>query len=146
MMPPRLPYWESRLAAFIETRRRQPFAWGSQDCCQLARALVEVLTGTDPAAGWGLRAYRTARGAASQLRRLGGLEALPARAGCVEVAVLLAQRGDVALVPNAGQPALGVVTSGGVAFAGEHGLCFVPLSVCTRAWRVGLNGVMGGPV
>jgi hypothetical protein len=137
MTSPRLQNWPSLLDAHIERIRRSPFAWGVQDCCQVARGCVLVVTGVDPAAGWGLRAYRTERGAASQLRRLGGLAALPVKAGCADVPLLMAGRGDVVLVPNAGRPALGVVLGRMVTFAGEHGLEFVPVEACGQAWRVG---------
>lgn len=136
-MRARLQDWPLRLDAYIEQRRCMAFAWGTHDCCQFARRDFEVLTGEDPAAEWDLRPYKTARGASAQLRRLGGVEALPAKAGCAEIAPLLAGRGDLALVPNAGRPALGVVLGTKVAFAGLHGLDFVPVTACAQAWRVG---------
>lgn len=129
--------WPARLHACIEQRRCMPFAWGVQDCCQFARRAFEAVTGADPAAAWGLRSYRSERTAAALLRRLGGIEALPAKAGCSEVPVLLASRGDVALVPNEGRPALGVVLGAKVAFPGAGGLHFVATAQSFKTWRVG---------
>lgn len=125
--------WPSRLDAYIEQRRRMPFAWGMQDCCQFAREGVRAITGADPAKGWGLRRYTTARGAASTLKRIGGVSALPARAGLEPVRVALARRGDV--VEREGT--LGICIGAHVAFAGEGGLIFTPVLDCTSAWRVG---------
>lgn len=137
MSTTRLQDWPLRLDAFVEQRRCMPFAWGSQDCCQFARHAVAALTGSDPAADWGLRPYRTAKGAAGQLARLGGIAALPGRAGLSEIPLLRAGRGDLALVPNAGRPALGIVLGAKVAYVGEQGLAFVPVTACTNTWRVG---------
>lgn len=133
----RVQDWSIRLPAYIEERRALPFAWGEQDCCQFARGAVVAVTGWDPASDWGLRAYRSPRGGLAQLARLGGVAALPLRAGFLDVPVLLAQRGDLALLDNAGDPALGVVLGDSAAFAGKQGLEFVPVAQCSRAWRVG---------
>lgn len=129
----RRPDWPVRLDAFIEQRRRTPFAWGVHDCCQFAREGVRALTGVDPAKGWGLRRYTTAKGAASTLKRLGGVAAIPERAGCMRLPrVALAQRGDI--VEREG--VLGICVGAHVAMPGATGLIFTSLLDCTSAWRV----------
>lgn len=139
-MKPRHQDWPLRLDVFIGSRLHRPFTRGRQDCCQFARQAVKVQTGHDPAKGWGLRPYKTARGALGQLARLGGLESLPERAGMAPVRVLLARRGDLVLVPNADRPALGVVLGAKVVYPGKDGLIFTALNACTAAWRVGGQG------
>lgn len=44
----RLPNWERRLYAFIEERRHQAFAMGTNDCVSFVRQAIEVMTGADP--------------------------------------------------------------------------------------------------
>lgn len=147
--------WEHRLVAYIAERRETPFAWGSQDCCRFACGGLAVQGLPDPMKG--VRAYKTARGAAGAIRRLGGTldEAatrLGARARLNEVAPAFAQRGsvvladiavgdlpvlaDVATAETEVLPALGLVGLDGVAlFAGHDGLVSRPLSTCRRAWN-----------
>jgi hypothetical protein len=130
--------WPRRLADFLASRYRTPFAWGTHDCCQTARAGVRAITGRDLGRGLGLRRYRTALGAAKQLARLGGIEAIPARAGLEEISITYARRGDVVLGPagSAGELALGLVVSDKAAFAAPEGFEYRPVLECKRAWRV----------
>lgn len=127
--------WDQQLNALVERRRHMPFRWGFHDCCQFARYAVEAQTGSDPAQEWKLRSYKTASGAARELRRLGGLENLPARAGAVEIRVTLARRGDIVLCPSGERFALGVCLGAMTAAPTKHGLVFIPTLECSRAWR-----------
>jgi hypothetical protein len=130
--------WPRRLADFLASRYRTPFAWGTHDCCQTARAGVRAITGRDLGRGLGLRRYRTALGAAKQLARLGGIEAIPARAGLEEIPITYAKRGDVVLGPvgTTRELALGIVIGDKAAFAGTEGLDYLAVLECRRAWRV----------
>lgn len=134
----RLPDWRARFAAYLQQRHCMSFAWGVHDCCQFARGDIIAITGRDPAASLKLRPYKTARGALGQLRRLGGVEAIPARLGLHEIALTYAQRGDLASgeVGSRAEVALGVVTGDKVAFACPEGLEFRPVTECRRAWRI----------
>jgi hypothetical protein len=89
--------------------------------------------------------YRDARGAARAMRKLGGTDvatsaaAIAARYRMPELStVLLAQRGDVALVESGQGPALGVVDFDGrhVLVPAEARVARVPLAGALRAWRV----------
>lgn len=131
----RLPDWPERLAAFIETRRHHAFAWGEHDCCQFARAGVAAMTGADPARALKLRRYKTARGAAAVLRRLGGLEHLPTAAGFAEIRVAMARRGDVVML-LCPEPTLGLCLGGEAAVPSTTGLTFYPALTAVRAWRI----------
>lgn len=101
MAQQRLNDWPSHLDAFLASRRLAPFAWGDNDCVLFAADAVLALTGVDPCAK--IRGkYKTARGAASALRKHGGMIAAVEKAtaglGAFAIAPAFAQRGDIALV------------------------------------------------
>lgn len=135
-LPLRAPDWPSRLAAHFDSRARQPFAWGSHDCCTFAADGVLAMTGADHLHD--LRgAYDTEMGAARILARLGGMEqAVSARLGPPLHNVALAQRGDLVLVDAEAGRAL-AICAGALAIApGVAGLQRVPIAGWRMAWRV----------
>lgn len=68
----RLPDWRARFAAEMDRQRREPFAWGGQDCALgLAAGAVEAITGVDAAADWRGR-YKTISGARRLVKQAGG--------------------------------------------------------------------------
>ena len=129
--------WESILAAAVESARTRSFNWGTHDCATWAFDLRRDLTsGDDTAALWRGR-YRTARGAARILRRLGWAsmsEAGIALLGVPLANVRLAQRGDLVLSPDA--TSFGVCLGAQVAFLAPEGLTLRTLSSCALAWRI----------
>lgn len=134
----RLENWPQRLHELIETRRRQPFVWGENDCCIFAlehgvRAVTGILLlpevprpRTAIAAGRFLlrRGYRDVFSLATEL--LGQPVPFPRMAG----------RGDVVGLESPGVKALGVCVGAACATPGSHGLLFVPRSFVVRAWRL----------
>jgi hypothetical protein len=128
------PDWHNRLIAVIRAAEKRPFLWGEHDCCLFAADCAEAMTGDNFAAGW-RGTYNSETGAKKALLRGGGsLEQVLAKY-LDEVPVKLAQRGDIAVVENAGSRCAGVVYAGGVWVPGETGLVCLrvkPLSV----WRV----------
>ncbi|EHV0577306.1 hypothetical protein KZ008_001638 [Salmonella enterica] len=126
--------WHNRLITVIRAAEKRPFLWGSHDCCLFAADCAQAMCGEDFAAGW-RGTYDSERGAKKAILRGGGsLEKVLARY-LDEVPVKLAQRGDIAVVENAGARCAGVVYSGVVWVPGENGLVSLrvkPLSV----WRV----------
>ena len=44
-MTVRLPDWPERLAAYVESRRSMPFAWGANDCVTFAAGAIHATTG-----------------------------------------------------------------------------------------------------
>lgn len=137
----RFPDWPTRLAALVDARLRQTFAWGSHDCCAFAGDNVLQITGTDALGG--LRGTWTSRTEALRLlHRLGGLQAAVTDVLGPPVAPQFARRGDlVALdtgVHNRGLRYVLAVCLGGQCVAPTHlGLrTFLP-SEATLAWRVG---------
>jgi hypothetical protein len=120
-----------------------PFAWGSHDCALAACTVIEAMTGHDPAAE--LRGtYDSETGALRAISRAGaeGLEDLAVRlaneCGFPPVAVLMAQRGDLVLIPTSEGPALGIVDMDGIhaVFPSEKNAVRRPLRQCGRAWRI----------
>ncbi len=141
--------WPTRLDEFIESRRNQPFAWGSNDCCLFACDAVLAMTGEDLAADF-RRKYSDARGAIQVLRDfLKGIgddaplvEALAVRVARIreikEIAPRFAQRGDVVLFEDAHGETLGLVSLSGddILAPGESELVRIPISSALRAWRI----------
>ena len=133
--------WPDRLAAFLEARRRAPFAWGTNDCVtfaadgvkQLRRDAVDII-----AADRG--AWATEDEAETLLASRGGLETaladLAAVADLPQVSPLLAARGDLVLARVGNQVLAGLVNGSTIAVTGAEGLQFVPARMAFRAWKV----------
>lgn len=138
----RVPNWPATLNAFIDENRARSFCYGEHDCCLFASNGVRALTGLDPAAKVFRGKYRDATGAMRLVRKHGGIEAIAARQceelGFAEVAVGLAQRGDVVLrdVDSPMKCAMGICCGKMSAFPSTDGLQFLPTAECRRAWRV----------
>lgn len=152
----RLEGWETRLAAVIEFARGKPYVLGSHDCFRVACMAVQALTGVDLWASWAGR-YRTRRQALALVARYaresgiaGGEVAGGADPFCIAFSRLFAteplppervRRGDILeyrdRFENQEQQHLGVCVGAHSAVLGEHGLAFVEITRCTRAWRIG---------
>lgn len=137
--------WPKRLQDYIAERRAQPFAYGTNDCCQFARGAAIAITGQDPMAL--VSSYKTATRAKVLQGRLGAsleeaVESVLGGLGYEAVSPAFAQRGDIVLaeVPSDGglMPATGIVDFCGTRalFVGQNGLCSLPVSKCLQAWRV----------
>ena len=128
--------WETILAAAIEAARGRDFVWGTHDCATWAFDLRRELTGGDDTAALWRGRYRTARGAARVMRRL-GWDSMPeagvALLGMPLADVRLAQRGDLVLSPDA--TSFGVCLGAQVAFLAPEGLTLRALTSCALAWR-----------
>ena len=130
---PRLPDWQARLGALLETRSRKPFEWGLHDCCLFAADAVHATVGVDPAAD--LRTYSDAKGAAKVLQTLGGVAKIgDDHLGAVQP-VLMARVGDTGLVQIDGRDCLAVCNGDTWLGPGEDGLVALPLRAAIRAWR-----------
>lgn len=149
--------WEGRLAAFLDARRRTPFAWGHNDCGLFACDARERITGHDAGAFFRGR-YRTAGGAERRLRAFlkdqgralqdrptieQVVEAVADAHGLAEIPPLRAQRGDWVLVAMETTEGLRDVVlmvvddTGMQAMApAPEGLATAPMGAWRRAWRV----------
>jgi hypothetical protein len=121
------PDWHNRLIAVIRAAEKRPFLWGEHDCCLFAADCAEAMTGDNFADGW-RGTYDSETGAKKALLRGGGsLEKVLAKY-LDEVPVKMAQRGDIAVVENAGTRCAGVIYGGAVWVPGETGLVCLGLS------------------
>ncbi|MBZ6366183.1 MULTISPECIES: DUF6950 family protein [Enterobacter] len=128
------PDWHNRLIAVIRAAEKRPFLWGEHDCCLFAADCAEAMTGDNFAYGW-RGTYDSETGAKKALLRGGGSLEKVLGKYLDEVPVKMAQRGDIAVVENAGTRCAGVIYGGAVWMPGETGL------VCLRVkplstWRV----------
>lgn len=146
----RQKYWDTRAyPAFLAARAKVPFAWGTYDCLMSAADGMLAICGAaegsadDPALGF-RGAYSDAAGAVATMQAFtGSADMLTAvtfvanRLGLVKRAnPLMAQRGDVVLVEDAGRLICALVgLSGGVAHApGDVGLDDVSITQALHAW------------
>lgn len=128
--------WEDKLHLFVEEKRGQPFAWGSNDCCVFAADWCAMALGIDPAEKF-RGGYDTALGAARILDTVGGVEALATGAlGVAPDEARFAGRGDIVSFTDERGTALGVCVGTVAAFVAAHGLMFKPITACGKSWRV----------
>lgn len=129
-------HWRLLFDAFIYSRLRVPFAWGTNDCATFAADCVLACTGRDVAPP-GLRGYRTALQADRAVRRHGGLAAIATAALGEPIIVADAFEGDVALLRVGKRMALGIVNAHGGAWGpAPGGLASQPMSTAKLCWRV----------
>lgn len=134
--------WRRRLDDAIDEIRREPFAWGSQDCVvALAARAVEAMTGVDLAAKQ-RGTYQTELGALRRMKKLGhnDLSGL--------IASLLpeipegpsgARLGDLVTyeIDDGFKATLGVVNGERAFVLRPEGIGTMDLLKATRAFRVG---------
>jgi len=147
----RVQHWAERsFHRFLLARAKQPFAWGTNDCALFAADAVLAITGTDIAVDFRGK-YSDEAGAFALIQSVTGRGEDPATAvadaaaWCAEKAglaelqhVLMAQRGDLVVVTDAGRMIAGVVHLSGrhVVSVGAEGLKLLPIEDVVRAWRV----------
>jgi hypothetical protein len=126
----RLPDIAAELARFIEERRNQPFAWGSNDCCLFAADWVARATGRDPAAHY-RGTYSSGIGAQRIIDKAGGILELARELGLNSTQIGLARRGDVIARDVGNGIGLGICIGDAAAFVGRDGLDFFDLNGAT---------------
>lgn len=133
----RLPDWDRRLARVTEKHLRLPGAWGESDCVMTVGEAIEAVTGDNPFAKFQGR-YTTETGAARVMRK-DGYATLEAAFDAYFAACprLKAQRGDVGIVMQGGQPTACYLTEYGAAAKGPSGLIFHAQTDLVRAYRIG---------
>jgi len=142
----RKPHWRTRdFHTFLASRLHAPYKWGENDCAMFAADGVLAQTGVDIASDFRGR-YTTQAGAYRVIKSVcGGSSVADAAAYCAQkhdmtelVHPLMAQRGDLVIVENAGNLIAGLVHLNGrdVAAVGDAGLITIPITAVKRAWRV----------
>lgn len=114
-----------RLAAFIESRRHMPFAWGTNDCAIFAADGWLAMTDVDLAAS--LRGYTTEREALVRIQEAGGMRGFTS--ALIEKKPGFSSRGDVTLAELEGRETFGLDAGNGHWCApGAESLLFRPMS------------------
>lgn len=133
----RLPDWRSRLHAALAAAQRQPFAWGTFDCCIFAARCIEAMTGEDLSGPY-VGKYSDVAGALKTLKGA-GFDDLTAMAAhfFAEVSPSMARVGDIAAMkaPATGW-GLGIVIGPRIAVLSPAGYATIPLTKAERAFKV----------
>jgi hypothetical protein len=136
----RLPDWKPRLIAWLASIAGTPFEPGKHDCALFVAGAIEAMTGEDPAARFRGR-YTTVRGGLRVIRAEGfGDHVDMVSSRLEEVAPLMAQVGDIAVVDTPRGLALGVVAGAEILVLGLHGLGAVSLLEGKRAFKLPSGG------
>ncbi len=125
------------ISAFISRYRVRPFVWGECDCCLFAADWVVEQVGVDPAAQTRGR-YNSAKGALKVVRQA-GFDDMCAMVDSLlgeRIAPLQLQRGDIALVENGGDPALGICWGANVFAMSQSGVVGLPANTIITGWRL----------
>jgi len=124
------------LRAYVQQAARMPFRPGHHDCALFAAGAVAAMTGRDYAAD--LRGqYRTIEDGKALLQEQGfGDHVALAASLFAEIPPLMAQIGDLAVVEEDGEQALGVVQGACIYVLRLDGLGTRPLTAATKAFRV----------
>lgn len=127
--------WQHNLRDYLAAQADKPFEWSRNDCGAFAGGAVEAMTGVNPHAKVAGK-YKTAKGAALALKRLGfGDHIAYAASVMTEIDPAYAGFGDIAVVPGDGGMALGVVTGTHVEVRAPAGRAVIPLADAVRAFR-----------
>lgn len=120
------------LIEYIDSKRNEPHAYGSNDCCYFVFGAVESMTGDDRMAEF-RGTYDTLFGSLRALKEIGrGDLASTMDAKFPEIPKGRAGRGDIALLDDS----IGVVMGDYAWFVGEDGLERVPRGLWDRCWGV----------
>lgn len=135
-MMQRVDNWPSELINYLAASARLPFEMGKHDCALFAADAIKAMTGEDPAAVWRGR-YTTMLGGLRVLRKEGYQDHVDlVTKRLTEKPVALACPGDLAVVPTADGPALGIVQGESIYVLRLEGLALVPLTAATRMFEV----------
>lgn len=143
---PRKQQWDTcHFNQFLIDHANKPFAWGSHDCALFAANAVEAITGVDIASEFRDK-YTTQLAAIRTISKItGGSTVVDAVAHCAEKHglaehsyPLMAKRGDLVVIDNAGTLIAGVVHLNGrhVISVSETGLVRLPITNIVRAWSL----------
>ena len=137
----RVPQWEKRLAAIIDSGKRVPFRWGLRDCALFAADCVLTITRKDPAAQWRGK-YSDEAGALRFIAAAGGLEQL-AEQGMIaagiqfeRIAPAFGQRGDVGLMIGQRGESLCIIEGETLVAQGPAGLVRQPFTTARIVWSI----------
>jgi len=132
--------WVTRLDVYVESMQGRKFAYGEFDCGLFAAGCIQAMTGEDLAAE--LRGYESRAAAIEAMKRLCGSasirklgDAIAAAHNLSAVPVLMAQRGDLAIVRDR---RFGIVTLSGteIYVPAKRGIMRFALKDATKVYRI----------
>jgi hypothetical protein len=128
--------WDEALSCYLAQCKDTAFAWGKHDCCLFAANAVIAMTGTDFAAPFRGK-YSTALGSIRALKIYGSGDLLSTLTSILgePIPILLAKRGDIALVEIDGQLSTGVHFNN-VWCVGDSGLVNVLSAHVISSWSI----------
>jgi hypothetical protein len=140
-MPTRCANWPEALAAYIDRKRNEPFAWGVNDCCLFGADWIQLCTGLDPAAtlrGTYDRALSGVRVLENHGGLIGTIQAHMEPLGFKPISQGFAARGDIAVRDCGNGDTMAILIGSSIAYVGKDGLLFAELndSVETRFWKI----------
>lgn len=129
--------WRKHLVAYVSSINRAEFKPGQHDCALFAAGAVKAMTGENLAKSWQGK-YRSLKRGKELLKERGFEDHIALAASFFEeVPALMAQVGDIAVIEEDGEQALGVVQGAYIwVVRAESGLGRVFLSQAKRAFRV----------
>lgn len=128
--------WRTRLLVFVRANHHRKFRPGRWDCALFTAGAIHAMTGVDHARGWRSKYGSLARGR-EMLQAMGYADHVELIAHLhEEIPVAFARVGDVAVVIENGEPALGIVQGERVWVLRPSGLGTVDLTDAVRAFRV----------
>lgn len=133
MVAPRFENWPLLLSNYISEKRKEPFAWGSNDCLLFIAKAFERLTGTNIYEEY--LGYTTEEGAKEILNANNGVQGiLTKHFGGGHRDILSAKRGDIALLK------LPEFTAGLIDDSGRYALVVSPQGLLRKkienVWRI----------
>ena len=133
----RLPDWQDRLRAFLDSRRDVPFDWERNDCLRFCGDAFEAMTGVDPIHEY-RSAYANQEESEATVEKNGGLLlGVSAKLG-ESIPWKFAQAGDVVLANMRGKAVLGLCIGENFVGPDTDGLGFCRMAdVAVRAWKTG---------
>lgn len=130
--------WPEKLADYLLQVKDMSFKWGENDCALFVCNYIKLVTGEDHAFKFRGK-YHTEKGALLALKRIGkvpDLHSLATDKLGPPISISMASRGDIAEIVTDLGPTLGIIFNDKVFFLGLKGLCYFPISLAHRAWKV----------
>jgi hypothetical protein len=109
----RVNNWDTALANLLQQSKQRQFEWGKWDCCQFANAAIKCITGRDYFAQIDAN-YSTELGAKRLIKQIGGSDLLTAFTSLLgeKKPILMANRGDIAVVQHGGNQVAVLIFNG----------------------------------
>lgn len=126
--------WVFQMWSVVNDHMDAEFVWGVNDCCLFAARVVDAMTDSDHELDL-LSQYSDEETALAYIAAHGSL-ALAISAHLGDETDGRAQRGDVVICANEGNPCAGICVGSTVAAVSKEGLVFIPRQDITNRWAI----------